>query len=116
MTSGRTVEAIDTPTLLACAGIPASTLNYWIEKKLCAPHVEKGSGKRATRYWTVQDLVVVKAVRALRDAGCPLSTVAPVQRPLAEHWNRGLSDAVLYYDGQTVIVVDDLQQAAVTIS
>ena len=59
-------------------------------------------------YWTtVQDLVVIKAIKALREAGCSLQTVAELQGTLAEKWNAGLSSSVLLYNGKDVMVVDD---------
>jgi len=105
MPSPGRILALDTPTLLACAKIPASTLNYWVDKGFCTPAIDVGSGRRATRYWTIRDLVVIKAIKSLREAGCSLQTIAKVEAALVKHWDTDLSASVLYYNGSDVIVV-----------
>lgn len=107
MTGEGEVLALDTPTLLALLKIPASTLNYWVDKGFCTPTLDAGSGKRATRYWTVEDLVVLRAIKELRAAGCSLQLVTTVEQRLRESFQSGLSNAVLYYNGQDVFVEED---------
>lgn len=107
MRAGRDVMALDTPTLLACAKIAVSTLNYWVEKGFCTPDIDAGQGRRATRYWSVRDLVVVKTIKALRDAGCSLQNVSKVEKRLTEIWGTDLSNSVLYYNGKDVLILDD---------
>lgn len=106
MKKNAEVLALDTPTLLALLKIPASTLNYWVEKGFCNPTLDAGSGRRATRYWTVEDLVVLRAIKELRAAGCSLQLVTKIEGRLRTSFDRGLSNAVLYYNGHDVFVED----------
>lgn len=99
--------ALDTPTLLRLLRVPASTLNYWVARGFCHPTLDAGSGRRATRYWTVEDLVVLRSIKALRAAGCSLQLLAVVEERLRARFGRGLAGAVLYYDGGDVYVEDD---------
>lgn len=107
------VLALDTPTLLACAKIPATTLNYWVKRGFCTPDIDAGRGKRATRYWTVRDLVVIRAIKSLRSAGCSLQNVSKVEEQLTSRWDTDLSTSVLYYDGYDVMISDEMTAASV---
>jgi DNA-binding transcriptional MerR regulator len=104
--SSAAVLALDTPALLRLAGIPASTLNHWVLKGFITPTHDLGSGRRAVRYWTVEDAVVVKAIKALRDAGCSLQLVSKVEERLRRSFDANLASAVLYYDGSDVFIDD----------
>lgn len=90
------------------ADVPPTTLNYWVSKGLCGPSLLASMGKRFVRYWSVQDVVAVKAVKALRDAGCSLQRVSLVQELLQKHWGVALGSSVLYWDGRKdVLRIDD---------
>lgn len=65
------------------------------------------TGKRATAYWSVRDVVEARAVATLRRAGCPLKTVARVKEVLAAEWDMTLSNAVLVWDGRDVLTVSE---------
>jgi hypothetical protein len=66
------------------------------------PSLRKPLGKRWTRYWSVQDLVAVRSVKALRAAGCPLPTVRKVKKKV-EEWGSEMASTSLYWDGHDVI-------------
>jgi DNA-binding transcriptional MerR regulator len=85
------------------AGIPASTLDYWVRIGLVRPSLRGSDGQRAERWWTVEDVVVVRAVRALRQAGAPLQRVRRV-RKLLEDWGRPLSGVRLFWDGRDILI------------
>ena len=99
--------ALTTDEVWRLAGIPATTLNYWVSKGLCGPSLRESMGKRYVRYWSVRDMVTVRAVKALREAGCPLQRVRLVQERLEEQWNENIASAVLFWDGQDVLKVED---------
>ena len=98
------VLAISTPTLLSLVGIPPTTLNYWVNRGFCTPSLDTGVGNRATRYWTVRDVLVIRAIKSLRDAGCSLQNIARIDALLTGAWGLGLADAVLVYDGRDVLI------------
>lgn len=103
-----TIEGFSSPTVCALTGVPPSTLNYWVSTKVVRPSIRGRSGKRATQWWRLQDLIAVRAVKALRDAGCPLQTLRRVQDILESGWQEALGDAVLHWDGVDVLKVGPL--------
>lgn len=102
--SGTT--GISTPAVCAIAGVASSTLDYWVRSGLVSPSLRGGEGKRYTRWWTTRDVVAVRAVKALRDAGCPLQKLRQARR-LVDRLSKDVdSTAVLYWDGADVIAVE----------
>lgn len=68
-----------------------------------SPSLIGSSGKRSDRYWSVRDLVTVRTIKALRQAGCPLQQVRVASQQVAELWSADLSSTTLYWDGSDVI-------------
>ena len=98
--------ALDTPTLLKLLRIAPSKLNYWVGRGFCHRTLDTGSGRRATRYWTVEELVILRSIKALREAGCSLQLIARAEDRLRSSFNAGLANAILYYDGRDIFVDD----------
>src|ERR1700733_9061808 len=98
------VRAFSTPTVATITGIPPGTLNHWVSIGLVKPSVRSSAGKRATRWWSVTDLIAVKAIRALRTAGCPLSLVRRV-KALIEKEGDEFGERVLCWAGNDILVV-----------
>ena len=107
MATGDEQPGLSTPEVAALSHVALSTLNHWARTRLCGPSLVMGSGRRATRYWSVRDVVVVRAIKGLRDAGCPLQTVRKVAPILEQHWGSNLASAVLFWDGRDVLSLDD---------
>jgi hypothetical protein len=82
-----------------------STLEYWIRLGLCSPGIRGSRGKRYTRYWTVRDAVMVRTIKALRDAGCPLQRIRAAQRLIELHWSESFSGSVLVWDGHDLLAI-----------
>ena len=102
----QVVEGVDTPTLCRLVQVAPSTLNYWIEQGVVQPSIAASSGKRFMRWWTIPDVLTVRAVKALREAGCPLQTVAKAKSQIARLGNQTLGEVVLYWDGDDVIELE----------
>ena len=83
--------------------LPSSTLNYWIQIGLVRPSLREPQGRRVEQYWSVEDVVIVRAIRHLRQAGASLQQVRKAAKQLAE-WGSAMSNAHLYWDGEDVIV------------
>ena len=88
------------------AGIPHATLDYWTRTGLVEPSVRGSSGRRVERQWSIQDVLVVRSVKGLRDAGCPLQQVREAKKLLQAKSSEGLSDHVLFWDGGDVVAID----------
>jgi len=97
---------VATPEVLKLCGVSPSTLANWIKADLCRPSILGQDGQRAVRYWSVQDVVTVRTIKALRDAGCSLGTVRKVAAALDAGWNATMADSVLLWDGRDVLTMD----------
>jgi len=105
--------ALTTAQVCSIAGVARQTLEYWSGvRKLCGATLLPRAGKRYPRYWSLDDLVLVRSIKALRDAGCSLQKVARVKELLEEQWTRGAGARFLYWDGSDISLVDD--EGAVT--
>jgi DNA-binding transcriptional MerR regulator len=83
--------------------LPSSTLNYWVQLGLVSPSIRGPQGRRVEQYWSVEDVVVVRAIRQLRQAGASLQQVRKVAKRLTE-WGSAMNNARLYWDGEDVLV------------
>jgi DNA-binding transcriptional MerR regulator len=100
------VRGLLTPDVCRLAEVAPSTLNYWIKQGLVRPTHLESAGKRFPRAWTVEDLVTVRAVKALREAGCPLQRLRRAKDELRRVLGSDLTGVVLYWDGGDVLAVD----------
>ena len=113
--SSEPARAIDTGTVVRMVGVPVSTLNHWVAKGLCRPSVLGPAGHRVARLWHPRDVVVVRAIKALRQAGCSLQAISKVQGLLIRHWGQDLDSSVLYFNGTDVQIVDDAEQRVISL-
>ena len=108
MSAGGGREAgIPTPTVAKIARVARSTLNHWASIGLCEPTLVTSSGHRATRYWSVRDVVIVRTIKKLRDSGCSMPRLKAAVNLLRDHWDLDLADAVLVWDGKDLLSIDD---------
>jgi DNA-binding transcriptional MerR regulator len=99
------IASLESPVVCTLAGVKPQTLDYWARTGLVVASVRSSAGRRIPRLWSVKDVVAVRAIKALRDAGCPLSKVRQVKRILEESWDQDLTTAVLFWDGRDVLAV-----------
>jgi DNA-binding transcriptional MerR regulator len=97
---------LSTPLVRSLAGgVKRSTLEYWITKGLVEPTVVPARGNRYTRYWSVRDAVVVRLIKTLREAGCPLQRIVTAKRFLEERWGETLSSSIMIWTGSELMSV-----------
>lgn len=100
------IRALDTPSVCRFVALAPATLDYWIRSGLVTPSIRPSSGRRVPRLWAVEDVVLVRSIKALREAGCPLQKVREVKALLDTRWSESLRDYVLYWDGGDVVGLD----------
>src|SRR5207248_2851880 len=88
------------------ADVNISTLDYWIRTGLVTPGIRGSSGYRIARLWTVQEAVVVQAIKALRDAGCSLQAIRNAKAYLEDHWGETIAENVFVWAGDDLQVID----------
>lgn len=89
---------MSTAHLMRQCHIPASTLSYWVTSGVIRPSVGEPRGQRYDLWWSLDEAVAVRAIKTLRDTGCPMPIVRTVpgmvrDRPRTPgqqlHWDGG---------------------------
>lgn len=101
----ETSPYLGTPTVLSITGMPASTLDYWVRAKLVTPSVRGSSGRRKTRQWSIADIVAVRAIQALHQAGCPIKMMRRARAILGDDWQGDLRGKHLVWDGMDLLAL-----------
>jgi DNA-binding transcriptional MerR regulator len=105
--TGKNVElGFPSSRVWKLANMPASTLDYWVRIGLVTPAIRQSEGRRVERWWSIRDVIVVRTIRALRQAGASLQDVQRAKDRL-EAWGSDLGSAHLYWDGGDLQVSDD---------
>jgi DNA-binding transcriptional MerR regulator len=99
-----TDDAVGYRGVTAChaAGISYRQLDYWARTGLVVPSVRDASGSGTQRLYSFRDIVVLKVVKRLLDAGVSLQNI---RRAIDTLRSRGVSDLAgitLISDGTTV--------------
>jgi DNA-binding transcriptional MerR regulator len=90
------------PTACAAAGITYRQLDYWARTGLVEPSIRPATGSGTQRLYGFRDILVLKIVKRLLDAGVSLQQIRQAVTHLS---NRGISDLAtltLMSDGATV--------------
>src|ERR1700743_827592 len=82
MTEG-TEEGFRGPQVCAIVGITYRQLDYWARTDLLRPSVSEARGSGTQRRYSYRDLVQLKVIKRLLDAGCPPPHAPPSHRLLA---------------------------------
>ena len=65
-------------------------------------------------WWTVQDVVAVRTIRALRQVGAPLQLVRKATK-LVEAWQDSFTSVRLYWDGHDIQIARDEEELLSTL-
>lgn len=106
---------IETAVICRLAGVPKSTLDYWVRSNLVTPTVRDRPGHRVSRLWTLEDAVLVRAIKVLRDAGCPVRILRKAQSFLDEEWKPLLGSSHLFWDGSDLFRIGDWSEVESTV-
>lgn len=90
------------PTACAAAGITYRQLDYWARTKLVEPSVRSATGSGSQRLYSFTDILVLKIVKRLLDAGVSLQNIRVAVSQLRSHGISDLSHLTLLSDGATV--------------
>jgi len=104
--ANQVIRSLGSSDVCRLAGLSLTTLDYWARTGLVEPSIRGSAGRRVERRWSIQDALVVKAIKGLRDAGCPLQRVREARHLLEAHWNEDLSHRVLVWDGADILAID----------
>ena len=90
------------PTACSAAGITYRQLDYWARTGLVEPSVREASGSGTSRLYSFRDILVLKIVKKLLDAGISLQNIRTAISTLRDHGVADLAQITLMSDGTTV--------------
>ncbi len=90
------------PTACNVAGITYRQLDYWARTGLVEPTVREASGSGTSRLYSFRDILVLRVVKNLLDAGVSLPNIRTAIGSLRERGVADLAEITLMSDGTTV--------------
>jgi DNA-binding transcriptional MerR regulator len=98
------------PQVCSIVGITYRQLDYWARTDLVRPSINDAKGSGTQRTYSFQDLVRLKVVKSLLDAGVKLQTARAAIDYLREDLGDDWASANLVLDGTNMILVrtDDM--------
>ncbi len=88
-------------------GITYRQLDYWARTDLIRPSVADAKGSGSRRRYSYRDLIELRMVRSLLDAGQKLEHVRKAFGYLRDRLGDDLASAKLVIDGESVLLVED---------
>ena len=89
-------------TACSAVGISYRQLDYWARTTLVVPSIRDASGSGTQRLYSFRDLVVLKVVKRLLDAGVSLQNIRKAIDTLRSRGVEDLAGITLISDGTTV--------------
>jgi DNA-binding transcriptional MerR regulator len=108
-------ESVSTPTeelgysgtqTAKIVGISYRQLDYWARTDLIRPSMSDATGSGSRRLYSYSDLLELKAIKKLLDAGIKLEQVRKVFQYLREHVGTDIASAHIVIDGGSVMLCD----------
>jgi DNA-binding transcriptional MerR regulator len=101
---GVEVDTVGYRGVTAChaVGISYRQLDYWARTALVVPSIRDASGSGTQRLYSFRDLVVLKVVKRLLDAGVSLQNIRKAIETLRSRGVDDLAGITLISDGTTV--------------
>jgi DNA-binding transcriptional MerR regulator len=90
------------PIACAAAGITYRQLDYWARTGLIEPSVRAAHGSGSQRLYSFRDILVLKVVKRLLDAGISLQQIRAAVQHLRDHGSADLAQVTLMSDGASV--------------
>lgn len=90
------------PTACNVAGITYRQLDYWARTGLVEPTVREASGSGTQRLYSFRDILVLRVVKKLLEAGVSLANIRTAIATLRERGVADLAEITLMSDGTTV--------------
>ena len=85
-------------------GITYRQLDYWARTDLIRPSLSDASGSGSRRRYSYKDLLELRVIKTLLDAGIKLESVREVFAYLREHVGSDIASAHLVINGSSVVL------------
>jgi DNA-binding transcriptional MerR regulator len=93
------------PQVCKIVGITYRQLDYWARTDLLRPTLVDAAGSGSQRRYSYRDLVALKVIKSLLDAGLSLQTARKAIEYLRDHLGEDLASASLVLDGTRSVLV-----------
>ena len=90
------------PTACNAAGITYRQLDYWARTGLVEPTVRGASGSGSQRLYSFRDILILKVIKRLLDAGISLQQIRTAVQHLRQRGTDDLTRVTLMSDGASV--------------
>ncbi|MGH1563240.1 MerR family transcriptional regulator [Mumia sp. DW29H23] len=90
------------PTACKAAGITYRQLDYWARTGLVEPSIRDASGSGSQRLYSFRDVLLLKIIKRLLDAGISLQQIRTAIQHLRERGTDDLTTVTLMSDGVSV--------------
>jgi DNA-binding transcriptional MerR regulator len=90
------------PTACAAAGITYRQLDYWARTGLVSPSVRPATGSGTQRLYSFRDVLLLKVIKRLLDAGISLQQIRTAIAHLRDRGIEDLTQITLMSDGASV--------------
>ena len=97
-------EGFRGPQVCVVVGITYRQLDYWARTDLVRPSLHDTAGSGTQRLYSYRDLVELKVVKSLLDAGVSLQTARKAIDYLRSHLGEDLASASLVLDGNKSVL------------
>src|SRR3954451_18686829 len=93
------------PQVCKIVGISYRQLDYWARTDLIRPSLADAAGSGTQRRYSYRDLVALKVIKSLLDAGLSLQTARKAIEYLRDHLGEDLASSSLVLDGSRSVLV-----------
>jgi DNA-binding transcriptional MerR regulator len=87
-------------------GITYRQLDYWARTDLVRPSLADAAGSGSRRKYSYQDLLELRVIKSLLDAGIKLESVRKAFSYMREHMDTDIASAHLVLSGSDVMICD----------
>lgn len=102
----RRDEGFTGPQTAQLAGISYRQLDHWARTDLVRPSLQDAAGSGSRRRYSYQDLLELKLVKTLLDAGLKLESIRNVFSYLRDRLGEDITSANLVIQGSTSVVIE----------
>lgn len=109
--TATTTEGFRGPQVCRIVGITYRQCDYWARTDLVRPTVADAKGSGTQRRYAYRDLVELKVVKTLLDAGVALQSARRAIEHLRRHAESDLHGASLVISGNSVLIAETARDA-----
>jgi DNA-binding transcriptional MerR regulator len=101
-----TEQGFTTTRATSIVGISYRQLDYWARTDLVRPSLVDAAGSGSRRLYSYRDLLELRVIKSLLDAGIKLESVRKAFNYMREHMNGDIAAAHLVISGSDVMVCE----------